>query len=93
MGKKGHREEVRLATKLGAGWEVVRAFTPSSNLPLVLVSIRHTGTPEKEQNVRLDLDKSMFIDQPDAPMAVREALRSKAPEVVAAIVNGLHAAA
>jgi hypothetical protein len=82
-------KEVPLTTQLGAGWEVVRALTPAANLPLVWVTIRRPG--HALQNIRLDLDKSMFIDQPtDMPASVREALSAKAAEVVAAIVDRLN---
>jgi hypothetical protein len=82
-------QDIPLTTQLGAGWEVVRALTPAANLPLVWVSIRRPN--HALQNVRLDLDKSMFIDQPtDMPASVRDALRAKAAEVVATIVDGLN---
>lgn len=81
--------DVLLTTQLGAGWEVVRALSPAANLPLVWVSIRRPN--RALQNIRLDIDKSMFIDQPaDMPADVQATLRSKASEVVAAIVDGLN---
>jgi hypothetical protein len=81
-------DEVRFTTQLGGGWSVVSALTPEASMPLVLVSIR--AGYGKERRVRLDLDKRMFIDQPeDTPPEVAQALRDKTDEVVDAIVSRL----